>query len=169
MLEYQSTTPVSRIFTTRLFELVSRSIHQIAVELASVSTELHADDGLRTWCPSDDNKLVSGSIPQITLEPASTRSEPHTGDSLRTRILEDNELFEERYPNGVPTWLHMVAYMDHQQYPNGVADVIGYWAENYIIGGVLLFDRREPGSPNTIFAGEVDVSRKSPVTQEPFQ
>ncbi|KAM0209437.1 hypothetical protein ACHAQI_006484 [Fusarium lateritium] len=34
-------------------------------------------------------------------------------------------------------------YTDVQQYPNGVADVAGYWAEAKIFGGVLLFDRGE--------------------------
>jgi len=28
-----------------------------------------------------------------------------------------------------------------EQYPNGVADTVGYWAENRILGGVAIFDR----------------------------
>lgn len=28
-------------------------------------------------------------------------------------------------------------------YPNGWADVAGYWAEHHIFGGVVLFDRGE--------------------------
>ncbi|KFA52171.1 hypothetical protein S40293_00609 [Stachybotrys chartarum IBT 40293] len=35
-------------------------------------------------------------------------------------------------------------YQDHEQYPNGIADVVGYWAEARIFGGVVLFDRRKP-------------------------
>jgi hypothetical protein len=35
------------------------------------------------------------------------------------------------------------SYTEVEQYPNGVADVAGYWAEARIFGGVLLFDRGE--------------------------
>ena len=35
-------------------------------------------------------------------------------------------------------------YQDHDQYPDGVADGVGYWAESRILGGVVLFDRRSP-------------------------
>jgi hypothetical protein len=38
------------------------------------------------------------------------------------------------------------AYYDLQQYPNGVADVVGYWAEYHLFGGVVLFDRGESGT-----------------------
>jgi hypothetical protein len=31
-------------------------------------------------------------------------------------------------------------YTDHQDYPNKVADMVGYWAENRIFGGVVLFN-----------------------------
>ncbi|KAL1868299.1 hypothetical protein Daus18300_006023 [Diaporthe australafricana] len=34
-------------------------------------------------------------------------------------------------------------YRDHAQYPHGAADVAGYWAENRVLGGVVLFDREE--------------------------
>ncbi|KAG8168348.1 hypothetical protein KVR01_001097 [Diaporthe batatas] len=33
-------------------------------------------------------------------------------------------------------------YRDHMQYPHGAADVVGYWAENRVLGGVVLFDRK---------------------------
>lgn len=33
-------------------------------------------------------------------------------------------------------------YRDHTQYPHGAADVAGYWAENRVLGGVVLFDRK---------------------------
>jgi hypothetical protein len=35
-------------------------------------------------------------------------------------------------------------YLSHDRYPNGVADMVGYWAESRILGGVVLFDRRQP-------------------------
>ncbi|EGX91112.1 hypothetical protein CCM_05269 [Cordyceps militaris CM01] len=35
------------------------------------------------------------------------------------------------------------SYLASEQYPNGVADVVGYWAEARIFGGVVVFDRGE--------------------------
>ena len=29
------------------------------------------------------------------------------------------------------------------QYPDGLADVVGYWAENKVLGGVVIFDRSD--------------------------
>lgn len=58
-------------------------------------------------------------------------------------------------PERIPT-LHRVPYDPwptlfmnphfevHEQYPNGIADIVGYWAENRILGGVTLFDRTQP-------------------------
>ncbi|WEW61756.1 hypothetical protein PRK78_007250 [Emydomyces testavorans] len=34
-------------------------------------------------------------------------------------------------------------YRDHDQYPLGVADMVGYWAEYQVFGGVVLFGRGE--------------------------
>lgn len=33
------------------------------------------------------------------------------------------------------------AYQWAENYPRGVSDVVGYWAEGKIFGGVLVFDR----------------------------
>lgn len=40
-----------------------------------------------------------------------------------------------------PTLFNHSFYLDHDVYPQGLADVVGYWAEDRIIGGVVLFDR----------------------------
>ncbi|KAG8164394.1 hypothetical protein KVR01_006312 [Diaporthe batatas] len=32
------------------------------------------------------------------------------------------------------------------EYPDGVADIVGYWAENWIFGGVVVFSRGESGA-----------------------
>jgi len=32
-------------------------------------------------------------------------------------------------------------YQNSEQYPDGVADMVGYWAEYRLFGGVVLFDR----------------------------
>lgn len=51
----------------------------------------------------------------------------------------------EVYPIGqLPTLFLHRNYQDFKQYPNEVADIVGYWAEAQIFGGVVLFDRRKP-------------------------
>lgn len=42
-----------------------------------------------------------------------------------------------------PTAFCHAFYTAVEQYPNGVADVVAYWAEAKIFGGVVLFDRGE--------------------------
>jgi hypothetical protein len=46
---------------------------------------------------------------------------------------------------GRPTDLMHEDYDAWEQYPNGVADMVGYWAEYHLFGGVVLFDRSESG------------------------
>ncbi|WEW60914.1 hypothetical protein PRK78_006402 [Emydomyces testavorans] len=41
--------------------------------------------------------------------------------------------------------LYHADYEDWEQYPNGVADMVGYWAEYRLFGGVVIFDRGESG------------------------
>lgn len=50
-------------------------------------------------------------------------------------------------------------YHFHKQYPRGVADVVGYWAEGRIFGGVVAFDRGE---------SEQEVSWHPPFSAHPF-
>lgn len=42
-----------------------------------------------------------------------------------------------------PTSFAVNSYTDVEQYPDGVADLAGYWAECLIFGGVVLFGRGE--------------------------
>lgn len=54
-----------------------------------------------------------------------------------------DEFYWARHPNGpLPTLFHHPWYVDHEQYPHGVADIVGYWADGRIFGGVVLSDRR---------------------------
>ena len=39
-----------------------------------------------------------------------------------------------------------VFYTQFEQYPFGLLNVVGYWAETQLLGGVLLFDRGDSGS-----------------------
>lgn len=55
-----------------------------------------------------------------------------------------------------PTLFSHHAYLDADVYPEGVADIVGYWAEDRILGGVAVFDRRAEDSttlqvPNIYF------------------
>ena len=55
-------------------------------------------------------------------------------------------------------------YRDFELYPSGVADGVGYWAEERILGGVVLFDRWDPGQsaePELLSAGCVSSSAPS--------
>ncbi|EGD85254.2 hypothetical protein H113_09054 [Trichophyton rubrum MR1459] len=60
---------------------------------------------------------------------------------------------EELVPNmppppprkALPAELYHFSYGSWSQYPNGVADIVGYWAEYRLFGGVVLFDRGETG------------------------
>ncbi|KAJ4307149.1 hypothetical protein N0V88_000528 [Collariella sp. IMI 366227] len=48
-----------------------------------------------------------------------------------------------------PVVFYHNAYFAHQQYPNGMGDVVGYWAEAKIFGGVVIFDRGPSGTEAT--------------------
>ncbi|KAJ3494589.1 hypothetical protein NLG97_g3981 [Lecanicillium saksenae] len=72
----------------------------------------------------------------------------HKEDGMNAFIPPESDTeFWGSLPKGPPpTWLYLQWYQNFEQYPQGYNDVVGYWAENYIIGGVLLFDRREESS-----------------------
>lgn len=57
----------------------------------------------------------------------------------------DDKVFYQFYPDGnLPCLFIHKQYRDRDQYPKGAADMVGYWAEAQILGGVVLFDRRKP-------------------------
>lgn len=37
-------------------------------------------------------------------------------------------------------------YLQFERYPFGLLDVVGYWAEAELFGGLMLFEREESGS-----------------------
>ncbi|KAL5588979.1 hypothetical protein FOBRF1_015507 [Fusarium oxysporum] len=59
-----------------------------------------------------------------------------------------------RVPPG-PTMFIATQFTAHDRYPNGVDDIVGYWAENRILGGVALFDHSQAWTgddePNVYF------------------
>ncbi|KAK8142832.1 hypothetical protein G3M48_008182 [Beauveria asiatica] len=125
MIAYQSAAPGSRLFNTRLIELVSRAIHHIEVELAFLNQSPHKEDGLLVFTPPE-----SGLV------------------------------FWKYSPDGpLPTWLHVQWYKNYKHYPNGPSDMIGYWTENYILGGIFIFEcRHESSGPFPGYDAEIDPS-----------
>ncbi|PNP78175.1 hypothetical protein FNYG_08492 [Fusarium nygamai] len=63
----------------------------------------------------------------------------------RKSVLEEKERGVEsrRYYDPPPIAFCHRAYRYPEQYPQGMADVAGYWAESKILGGVIVFDRGE--------------------------
>ncbi|KAK3290881.1 uncharacterized protein B0H64DRAFT_49151 [Chaetomium fimeti] len=119
MQSYQKATLGTREFKLRLVELVAKSVHQIAVLLSQLDDKLHSKEDIHavvSW-KKESQWVVEG----------------------RRRVFE--EALKPR-----PTLFYHVDYMDYEQYPEGMADVAGYWAEDRIFGGIVVFDRGESGS-----------------------
>lgn len=107
----QKGSPGSILFNTRLIEVVAIAVHEIAVLLYKNHPNLSTQQ-VHAWIPPKDT----------------ADSEWSTWWTFR--------------PNGPPpTLFNHYWYTASGQYPNGVADVVGYWAESRILGGVVLFDR----------------------------
>ncbi|KAK4153797.1 hypothetical protein C8A00DRAFT_43360 [Chaetomidium leptoderma] len=121
MQSFQNAAQGSREFNMRLTELVTASIHQVAVLLFCSKSKLHSKE--------DIDAVVSWKIESQWVVLESGR-----------RILEEEPLEPH------PTLFYHVQYMDHELYPHGLADVAGYWAEDRILGGVVAFDRGESQS-----------------------
>ncbi|KAF5694160.1 hypothetical protein FDENT_1465 [Fusarium denticulatum] len=66
-------------------------------------------------------------------------------EDWRQSVLEEKERGVEsrKYYDPPPIAFCHRAYRYPEQYPQGMADVAGYWAESKILGGVVVFDRGE--------------------------
>ena len=49
-------------------------------------------------------------------------------------------------PDVRPIDFYHTSYEAYERYPFGLLNVVGYWAEDKLFGGVLLFDRGESGA-----------------------
>ncbi|KAL2204793.1 hypothetical protein CC79DRAFT_920575 [Sarocladium strictum] len=69
--------------------------------------------------------------------------DPRTTDDLGVDAVTDWERPPDNWARfgPDPTLFIHTHFAAHEKYPNGIADMVGYWAENRIPGGVLLFDR----------------------------
>lgn len=125
---FKVTSQGSTAFNLRLIELVAPALHQIAVFLFQLEEKLHE--------PETTGGLDIGDI---------VRWERPAG------ILPD---FLYRYEPWPTLFIHP-AFTAHEQFPNGVADIVGFWAEDRVLGGVALFDRSQSwgdeNEPNVYF------------------
>ncbi len=106
-------------------------------------------------------ELTARAAHQIAVDIALLDESRHKDDELGAWVPPDSDqVFWQASPSGPPpTWFRLRWYKDYQQYPHGASDMAGYWAENQILGGVVLFDRRTPSDASyKDFAGEIDVS-----------
>lgn len=120
MQAYQNAAPGSREFTMRLVELVVTSLHQMAVLIFQSETKLHTKD--------DINAVISWK------------------KEAKWVVDEGGRRMFEAPLEPHPTLFYHIDYMDYDQYPHGLADVAGYWVEDRILGGIVVFNRGESGS-----------------------
>ncbi|KAK4233456.1 hypothetical protein C8A03DRAFT_38834 [Achaetomium macrosporum] len=111
---FQSAAPGHRSFYCRLIELVAVAVHKLAVLLFKQGHRIH--DKL-PWKKA------------FTID--------------RVTSWQSKEDRKRGFAPPGPTLFAHFSYNASDQYPDGVADVVGYWAENRILGGVIVFDRHE--------------------------
>ena len=107
---FQAAVPGTKVFETRLIELVAVLVHQFGALLYQIDFRLHQGD-------------VNAVLDWQAMPPPG-----FTGP------------YELVPPP--PTIFYHSEYMDADIYPNGVADIVGYWTEERIFGGVVVFNRR---------------------------
>lgn len=66
----------------------------------------------------------------------------------------ENEPHDIRRIPPWPTTFAVAGFTDTNQFPAGIADVAGYWAEDIIFGGIVLFGRGESGTGVSNFSAE---------------
>ncbi|KAI1362412.1 hypothetical protein F5Y08DRAFT_312047 [Xylaria arbuscula] len=110
---YQDAQPGTRDFNLRLVEMLVVACHQIAAVLFQLDKDNEHKKTYEAWVSEQYRLKAAG-----------------------------DERWRHREP-GPPTAFYHRSYHDHEQYPRGTPDVVGYWAESKIFGGVVLFDRGE--------------------------
>ncbi|KAI5916985.1 hypothetical protein F4810DRAFT_698415 [Camillea tinctor] len=93
-------------------------------------------------------ELVAVTIHQIAVQLYNLDTSLHKDDGIASwEPSKDHPIFWFYNPDGAPpTLFQHRQYRYYDQYPEGIADGVGYWAESRIFGGVVLFDRRDPDS-----------------------
>lgn len=115
---YQNAVIGSKAFNTRLVELVVVALHQTAACLFKRHDLFsHGEDEI---------KRITDYVMPRPLTACDTDREGAGWIDVPPR----------------PTLFNHAYYLDDDIYPEGIADIVGYWAEDRIIGGVVVFDRR---------------------------
>src|SRR5688500_17834937 len=85
--------------------------------------------------------MLAVSIHQIAVQLFELGISGHKDDGVTEwSPPKSDEIYWESTPEGPPPTMFTHSwYTDHQDYPSKVADMVGYWAENRIFGGVVLF------------------------------
>ncbi|KAK4245686.1 hypothetical protein C7999DRAFT_42773 [Corynascus novoguineensis] len=93
-------------------------------------------------------EMVAVAVHQIAAILFDLNTSVHKDDGIIDWAPPKSEtLYWRWHPDGpLPTLFKHPWYKDYDQYPRGVADMVGYWAETRILGGVVLFDRRDPNA-----------------------
>ena len=107
-------------------------------------------------------ELVAVIIHQIAVQLFNTERSLHKDDSIASwEPPKELRHFWLLNPDGAPpTLFQHRQYRYYDQYPDGIADGVGYWAESRIFGGVVLFDRREPDSADDVHVSKVHVRKR---------
>ncbi|KAG5915006.1 hypothetical protein E4U42_000187 [Claviceps africana] len=112
---FESCPPDTREFDLRLLELIAEAVHAMAVILFNLEEKSHT---------GDIQSVLDYRAPPKTIEIES---------GFTVTCQSKLPLY--------PTMFTFPCYNWPEQYPNGLADVAAYWAEDKIFGGVFLFDR----------------------------
>lgn len=119
---FQRAAPGTKMFNTRLIEIVAVALHQFGVLLHQLQFRMHQ---------GDIEYIVNWTMPKQET---------------------DFDNWEPLLP--LPTIFNNPSYIDSAVYPEGVADMVGYWAEDRILGGVVFLNRRVELDANGDLTGE---------------
>lgn len=119
---FQDAALGSEQFKLRLLELVARSVHCIATSIDKLAAKSHQGN-------------IQEAIDYVYY-PMGCDSDGE--DNGKKKGLRGLPAFENLFFN--------VQYRNTKEYPFGPSDMAGYWAEDRIFGGVVLFDRGESGN-----------------------
>ncbi|KAH7026608.1 uncharacterized protein B0I36DRAFT_366150 [Microdochium trichocladiopsis] len=124
MERFRTSAPGDRAYALALLELVAEAVHNITAGLFRRDMKLY-DDSEQPVADEDTGKTPA----PLTVD-----------DIVNWRRPVKDPMFPPREP--WPTLFTHPMFVAHKQYPAGVADMVGYWAEDRILGGVVLFDHQ---------------------------
>ncbi|KAG8169222.1 hypothetical protein KVR01_001971 [Diaporthe batatas] len=90
-------------------------------------------------------ELVAVAVHTIAAELFDLDGALHKRDTPCTRYTGNESDAVSRLPPW-PTVFAVYSYTDPARFPRGISDIAGYWAEDIIFGGVVLFGRGESGT-----------------------